>query len=105
MNSRRYHSITSSASGDQRRRHGEPERLRRPRIDDEIELAQLRDRQVGGLRTLEHAAGVDAGLPIGVVDIGTVADQAARIDELARRNTTRESHGVLPGWQAARAGR
>ena len=37
-------------------------------------LVDCSDRQITGLRTLEDAAGIDAGLPIGIVEVGSVAD-------------------------------
>ena len=41
------------------------------------------DRQVGRLLALEDAAGVDADLTIRIRDAGSVAHQAAGLDELA----------------------
>src|SRR5215211_1065597 len=70
---------------EQRLRHGKTEHPRYSRVDDELELGRLQDRQVGGLRTLEDAASVDTGLPIGIVDVDSVADQTAGLDGLSRR--------------------
>ena len=53
MNSRRLHSITSSARASSDGRHVEAECLRRLEIDDQFELGRLHDRQVGGLRALQ----------------------------------------------------
>ena len=39
---------------------------RRLQVDDQLELGRLHDRQVGGLRALEDAAGIDADLTKGV---------------------------------------
>ena len=47
------------------------------KVDDELELSRLHDRQVGGLGTLENAAGVDADLTIPMRGIGSVAHQPA----------------------------
>src|SRR5262245_36309481 len=41
-------------------RHLNAERPRRLHVDDELELAGLQNRQVGGLRALEDSTGVDA---------------------------------------------
>ena len=49
MNSRRSHSITSSAAQEQGR-HGEPERLGGREIDDKLKLRGLLDGQIGGFR-------------------------------------------------------
>lgn len=40
-------------AGQQRRRDGQAQRLRRLQIDDQLELGRLLDRQVGGLRPLQ----------------------------------------------------
>ena len=54
MNSRRSHSITSSARASSDRRHVEAERLRGLEVDDQLELGRLHDRQVGRLLALEN---------------------------------------------------
>src|SRR5215469_6257753 len=41
-------------AGEQRRRHGEAERLRGRQIDDEVELGRLLDRDVGWLRSAQN---------------------------------------------------
>ena len=65
MNSRRL--IRSPRRrGEQRRRNGEAERPGGLEVDDQFELGRLLDRQVGGLRALENAADIDAGLTIRV---------------------------------------
>ena len=51
-------------AGEQRWRHFEAERSGGPEIDDEFDSGRLLHRQVGGLRTLENAAGVVADLAI-----------------------------------------
>ena len=88
MNSRRYW-ITSSASGEQRRRHLDAERPRRLQVDDELELGRLHDRQVGGLGALEDAAGIDADLTKRVCEVGSVAHQPAGCDVLTLRISRR----------------
>src|SRR5262249_24444384 len=49
-------------------------------IDHQLEFDRLKDRQVGRLLALEHPAGVDPGLPIGIEQVGSVAHQTAGID-------------------------
>src|SRR5262249_17857033 len=44
------YSITSSARGEQRRRHFQANRLRHDQVNDEVELGRLLDRKIGGLR-------------------------------------------------------
>src|SRR5260370_19953886 len=46
------------SAGEQRRRHGEPERLRGLEIDDQLDLRDLLDRQIGRLLALEYSAGI-----------------------------------------------
>ena len=70
---------------EQRLRHGQAEYTGGLVIDDELELARLHDRQVGGLRTLEDAAGIGAGLTICVDKVGSVAYQATGFDKVAQR--------------------
>ena len=65
-------------AGEQRGRHGEAERPRGRKIDDQLELGRLHNRQVGRVGTLENAADVDAELPIPLGRARSVAHQAAR---------------------------
>ena len=53
-------------AGEQRRRHAMPSILAVLALMTSSNLRRLHDRHVGGLRTLEDAAGIDAGLTIGV---------------------------------------
>ena len=41
-------------------------------VDDQLELARLHDRQVGGLRTFEDAPSVEADLRLRIRDVGSV---------------------------------
>ena len=64
----------------------EPKHLGGRRIDDQLELDRLQDRQVRRLRALEHAAGIDFKLPIGIGNVRPVAHQAAGVDNLSHEN-------------------
>ena len=50
--------------GEHVRRNGEAERLGGREVDDELEFGRLQHWQVGGLRALENAAGIDADLTL-----------------------------------------
>src|SRR6266700_1470603 len=50
------------------------------KIDDQFELGRLHDRQVAGLFTFQHAAGVDTSLPISIWQTCPIAHQTASID-------------------------
>jgi hypothetical protein len=54
-------------------RHIQAERLRGLKVDDQLDLGALLHWQVRGLRALEDAAGIDAGLAIGIGDVDSVA--------------------------------
>ena len=84
MNSRRSHSITSSARASSDGGTVEAERLGGLEIDDQLELGRLHDRQVGRLLALEDAADIDADLTIRIRDVGSVAHQSAGFGEFAR---------------------
>ena len=62
MNSRRSHSITSSARASSVGGTVEAKRLGGLEVDDELEFGRLHHRQVGRLGALEDAAGIDADL-------------------------------------------
>src|SRR5271166_646755 len=54
-------------------RHLDAEYPGRLQVDDELELGRLQDRQIGGFRTLEDLAGVDAHLTKHVQTVGPIA--------------------------------
>ena len=80
MNSRRVHSITSSARASSDGGTVEAERLGGLEVDHQLELRGAVDRQVRGLGTLEDAAGIDADPSICIGYAVAVADQAAGRD-------------------------
>ena len=51
-------------AGEQRRRHGKPERPGGLEVNDQLELGGLHDRQVSGLLALENASRVETHLTI-----------------------------------------
>ena len=62
-----------------------PSGLRGREIDDELELRWLHDWKIGRLFALEDAAGVDAGLTVGVSQASAITHQAAIVDKFAER--------------------
>ena len=98
------HSITSSARGEQRRRHGEAEHPGGLGVDDQLELGRLHDRQVRGLGALEDAAGIDADLTIRIRNVGSVAHQPAGFGKFTHRDMSRGARGAPPGGPIGHAG-
>ena len=64
MNSRRRHSITSSARPSSESGTVEAERLGGLEVDDQLDFRGLLDRQIGGLLAFENPASVDADLTV-----------------------------------------
>ena len=89
MNSRRLmlpdHFV---GDGEHRWRHRDVERSRGLSVDDEFEFGKLCDCEVGGLRTIEDAASVDADSTIHVRHVGSVTHQPADFDI----TTVRKNH-------------
>ena len=83
MNSRRSHSITSSARASTRRRHVEAERLGGLEVEHRLVLGRRLHRQVGRLLALEDAIDVAGRAPVLVDVIRPIGDQAAGGDEEA----------------------
>jgi hypothetical protein len=63
-------------AGEDRWRHGQPERFGGLEIDDQLEVGRLVDGQIGGLGAVEDLSEVNASLMIGSGEAGPVADQA-----------------------------
>ena len=74
MNSRRSHSITSSASASTLGGSSRPSAFAVLRLMTRVELGRLQDRQVGRLVALENSASVDTSLAIRIRKTGAVAD-------------------------------
>ena len=70
-------------AGEQCGRNVEPERFGGLKVDHQLELGWLQDRQVGGLGALENPPDVYARLAIVVAAAASIADQAAGRGELA----------------------
>ncbi len=92
------------SAGEQRRRHGEPERLSGLEIDDQLDLRDLLDRQIGRLLALEYSAGIKAGQTERVRKIGSITHQAAGCGELAIREESWAPRGGASARQAGRSG-
>src|SRR5262245_55561400 len=71
-------------AGKQAIRNGESERLGGLEVDDEVDLPGLIDWQVGRLRTLENAAGVEADVAVRLRKIAPVAHQPASCGKSAK---------------------
>src|SRR5262245_34186719 len=62
----------------------EAERAGGLEVDNQLDLSRLLNRQVGGFRSLENSADVDANLPIRIGETVTVTHQAAGNCKLAQ---------------------
>ena len=71
------YSITASARGEQRRRHGEPERLGGLEIDHQLELDRGLDGKLARLFALEDAIGIGRRAPK-IIDAGHFRRTAGR---------------------------
>src|SRR5262249_19899413 len=71
--------------GEQSWWHSETERSRCLEINDQLELARLLDRKVGGLLVLEDAIDIGCGAAEQVCALNTVSDQASAPGELRNR--------------------
>src|SRR4029077_16451197 len=70
-------------AGEQGCRHVEAERLRRLKVDHQLERGWLQHRKLRRFGALEYPPGIDARLEIGVGEACPVADQAASEPEPA----------------------
>src|ERR1700676_2598959 len=66
------------SAAEHRLRNCEAEHLGSLEIDDHLDLRRPLDRQIGGFRTTENAAGIVAGLLVRMGEVGSVANQASR---------------------------
>jgi hypothetical protein len=65
-------------AGEQGRREGDAKGLRRLEVQNEIEPGRLLDREVPRILALEHPAGVNAGLTVYGLGIGSIAQASSR---------------------------
>ena len=79
-----------------RDRHVEAERLRGPKIDHQLELGGVLDRQIGSLFAFENTINIRDRAPIEVVVIDTVRGQSAALDEITESIHSREPGGGPP---------
>src|SRR5262245_21798852 len=70
-------------TGEQRRRHFEPERFGGLQVDRQLVLGRSLHRQVGGLLALENSINVTSCAPVLVTQIWPIGDQTADLDEIA----------------------
>ena len=91
MNSRRSHSITSSARASSARRHVEAERLGDREIDDQLEFGRLLDRQVARLRAAQNLVDIVGCAAKQVRNMRAVRHQPCRIDVFAQAEHRRQS--------------
>ena len=96
MNSRRSHSITSSALASSVGGTVRPSIRAVLSVDDQLELGRLHDRQVRGLGALENAAGIDADLTLRIRNAGSVAHQPAGLGKVTRPDRSPGPRGAPP---------
>jgi hypothetical protein len=68
------------ALDEQRRRQGEPDRLRRPEVHAQLEVDRLLDGNVARPRAAKDAVDEVAGAQVELVDVGAVGHQPAGVD-------------------------
>ena len=81
MNSRRLHSITSSARASSDRRHLEAERLGRLQVDHEFVLVRNLHWKVAGLLALQDAVDISGRASVRIDRIKPISGQPAGVDE------------------------
>ena len=91
MNSRRSHSITSSARCWSMQRHVEAERLGGLEVDHQLELDRGLDGKLARLRALEDAIGIGRRAPKIIEQVISVGQQAAEFSEETERIDGRET--------------
>ena len=74
----------------QRLRDRQPKRFRGAHVDDELELAGLLDRQIGGLRTLQYPVDEHRCPPIPLEPVRSVRDEAAGFREIVKGRRRRQ---------------
>ena len=104
MNSRRSHSITSSAMASSVGGTVRPSIRAVWWLMTSSNFDRLHHRQVRGLRALEDAAGIDADLTIRIRNVASVAHQPAGLGIFAPANMSRGPRGAPPEGPIARAG-
>src|SRR5215472_4687763 len=87
----RYHSITSSARGEQAIGHCEAKRLGGLEVDRQLVLGRRLYRKVGRPLAFENAIDVTSGLPVGINRVWPITDQATGGDERAPWVGSRQS--------------
>ena len=83
MNSRRVHSITSSARARTSRGQFKSKCLGGFEVDDKFEFGRLHDRQIAYLVAFENPRHVKARLPVALGEVRAIAHQSAGLGECA----------------------
>ena len=82
MNSRRSSFDHLVGAGEQRRRDVQAERLRGRKVDDEVELGRLLDRDVGGLCPAQNLVDIVGGASEQVREVWSIRHETSRFDLL-----------------------
>ena len=82
MNSRRSHSITSSARASSDSAEWKPERLSSLEVDDQLEFGRLLDWQVAGLCPPQNHIDIIGGASEQVWKVRSIGHQGTRFDIL-----------------------
>ena len=104
MNSRRSHSITSSARSEERIRDRQAEPLGGRKIDDKFESGRLLDRNIAGLRTAQNLVDQLGRAPELMREVWAVGHETARFNKRAGIEDRRQSRAERKRHDASTVG-
>ena len=81
-------------ASEHRQGHGKSECLRGLEVDDQLDVRGLLHRQIGRFLAFEYPTGIDADLPVRILNTGSVALQTAGHCELTK--SADRGHGIAP---------